>query len=97
MNDQAHASGLSDAGTQPPYLYAPYVSTRLRAPTQPLLSLTSAGDMPAGPLFGPRAVHPQDSDLTNRFAAPPIGERLIVCGTVCDEGGRPLPDRKSVV
>jgi protocatechuate 3,4-dioxygenase beta subunit len=91
MNDKAHAPGPVDAGTQPPYLYAPYVSTRLRAPTRPLLPLPEDAMTTVGPLFGPHAVQRRDSDLTLGGAAPPIGERLIVCGSVRDDRGRPLP------
>jgi protocatechuate 3,4-dioxygenase beta subunit len=33
-----------------------------------------------------------DADLTTRYAAEPIGQRIIVTGRVLDSDGRPVPD-----
>ncbi len=76
--------------TQPAYLHLPYASTRLRAPSRPLLRLPETAADLCGPLFGHAAVAAADSDLTTRHAADPIGERLIVSGCVQDDRGRPI-------
>ena len=74
-------------GSQPPYLYPPYVSSRKRAPTRQLVALPSALRDVAGPVFGHETVTEADSDLT---AGGPLGERVIVSGIVCDEDARPV-------
>jgi protocatechuate 3,4-dioxygenase beta subunit len=79
-------------GTQPEYLYAPYASTRKRAPTRPLVLLPHTLTEITGPLFGHDAVRPEDADLTRQHAAAPVGERIIVSGRVLDEHERPIPD-----
>ena len=81
----------AEPGTQPAYLHPPYASTRLRAPLRPLLRLPQTAAVLSGPVFGHATVTPADSNLTTRHAAEPIGERLIVCGCVRDDRGRPVP------
>ncbi len=75
------------AASQPPYLYPPYVSSRKRAPTRPLIALPSALRDIAGPVFGHETVTEADSDLTRCV---PLGERVIVSGVVRDEDARPV-------
>lgn len=77
--------------TQPDYLHPPYVSTRRRAPTNPLILLPHTLSEVTGPLFGHDAIAPTDHDLTRQHAGEPIGERIIVTGRVLDEEGRPVP------
>ena len=78
-------------GTQPDYLFAPYVSTVKRAPTRPLVLLPHTQSELTGPVFGFDDVNPADHDLTKQHAGEPIGERIIVSGRVLDENGRPVP------
>ena len=75
----------------PPYLWEPYVSTRLRAPVQPLLPLPDEGD-PSEPVYGDVRVEPADSDLTSRHHGRPLGQRIVVSGRVVEEDGRPARD-----
>ncbi len=77
-------------GTQPEYLFPPYVSTLKRAPSQPLVVLPQTLTEVTGPVFGYDAVKPGDADLTKQHAGEPIGERIIVSGRVLDENARPL-------
>jgi protocatechuate 3,4-dioxygenase beta subunit len=42
-------------------------------------------------LLGDHAPGPHDHDLTRQHDGEPIGERIIVHGTVRDSGGRPVP------
>jgi protocatechuate 3,4-dioxygenase beta subunit len=78
------------SGTQPPHLYPPYVSTRKRAPSKPLVVMPQTMSELTGPVFGRDAVGPVDHDLTRQHTAEPLGERIIVTGRVLDEDGRPI-------
>jgi protocatechuate 3,4-dioxygenase beta subunit len=78
-------------GTQPAYLEPLYVSTRKRAPTQPLILLPHTLSEVTGPIFGRNDVRPSDHDLTLQHDGAPIGERIIVSGRVLDELGKPAP------
>lgn len=81
-----------DWSSHPPYLYPDYKSTILRAPTKPLVPLKHNLEKLTGPVFGHEAVRELDSDLTQngRRNEEPMGERIIVTGSVTDEAGRPL-------
>jgi protocatechuate 3,4-dioxygenase, beta subunit len=78
-------------GTQPEYLYPPYVSSQKRAPTQPLIMLPHTLTEVTGPLFGARDIAPNDHDLTHQHQNEPLGERIVVSGRVLDENSRPVP------
>jgi protocatechuate 3,4-dioxygenase beta subunit len=80
-----------DAGGVPPYLYPDYGSTRLRAPSQPLVPIRHTLSEITGPIFGAGELGPHDNDLTRQHAGEPIGERITVSGRVLDDGGRPVP------
>ena len=80
-----------DPDTQPNYLHPPYVSTRKRSPTKPLILLPHTLSEVTGPLFGHDDIGPTDHDLTRQHAGEPIGERIIVTGRLLDEHGRPVP------
>ncbi|WP_299541330.1 protocatechuate 3,4-dioxygenase subunit beta [uncultured Streptomyces sp.] len=71
--------------------YAPYRSSVLRHPKQPLLP---AGDPEAveltGPAFGVTDVTELDNDLTRQHLGEPLGERITVTGRVLDRSGRPV-------
>jgi protocatechuate 3,4-dioxygenase beta subunit len=99
----AHASAAPDgltlpyyprppAGVYPPLDNPAYRSTLARVPKQPLVLLPQGLTEVTGPLLGPERTVPQDADLTARYLAEPIGERIIVTGRVLDSGGRPVPD-----
>ncbi len=80
------------AGTQPDYLYPPYVSSQKRAPTQPLITLPHTITETTGPVFLPIDVSPNDADLTGHHEGEPQGERIIVTGRVLDEDGHAIPN-----
>ena len=92
----AHSRRLSslDWSIHPPYLHAPYASTLLRAPQQPLVPLPQTLSELTGPVYGHDDIQPLDHDLTRNAVSngPPIGERIIVTGRVLDESGRPVPN-----
>jgi protocatechuate 3,4-dioxygenase beta subunit len=74
----------------PPYDYAPYHSTRLRAPKMPLQPLPPGAADRYGPVFGPSLVGPTDNDLTAGRAGEPVGERIVVTGRLLDSAGKPV-------
>jgi protocatechuate 3,4-dioxygenase, beta subunit len=80
----------SGEGSDPPYLYPDYRSTRLRAPSRPLLLLPHTLSEVTGPVFGHDAVAELDHDLTQGHAGEPLGERIVVTGGVTDRDGRPV-------
>jgi protocatechuate 3,4-dioxygenase beta subunit len=79
---------VEDTG-DPPYDFAAYRSTALRAPRR-LAVLPEALRDPTGPVFGEGDVAPLDHDLTRQHKGEPLGERIVVSGRVTDEAGRPL-------
>jgi protocatechuate 3,4-dioxygenase beta subunit len=79
-------------GNQPPLDFPPYKATALRHPKQPLVLLPQRLTEVTGPLLGDSLITAQDADLTTRYAAEPLGQRIIVFGRVLDSGGRPVPD-----
>ena len=78
-------------GVDPPYLSPDYRSTRLRAPDRPLILLPESMHDPTGPVYRESPLAETDSDLTRQHDGEPIGERIVVTGTVRDGGGRPVP------
>jgi len=72
----------------PPYDCPGYRSTALRAPRHPLLVVPNALTDRHGPVFGEDRVRPADADLTRQHAGEPVGERIIVGGTVTDTRGK---------
>ena len=95
MNALAKPSGYrrDDALVHPPYAYAAYKSTGLRAPDRPLLPLAHSLTEITGPVFGDRPVGPADHDLTVGHAGEPLGERIVVTGRVRDGDGRFLANQ----
>ena len=79
------------SSAHPPYLYPDYRSTRLRAPDRPLILLPEWMHDSTGPVYGDGPLAETDSDLTRQHDGEPLGERIIVTGTVRDGGGRPVP------
>jgi protocatechuate 3,4-dioxygenase beta subunit len=84
-------SRASDAA-DPPYLAPDYLSTRTRAPRQPLVIIPQTLSEITGPVYGQSDVKPEEADLTTQHAGEPQGERIIVTGRVLDERGRPVPN-----
>ncbi len=80
------------AGTQPNYLYPPYISTCKRSPKLPLILLPHTLSELTGPVFGHSDIGKNDDDLTRQHSGEPIGERIIVSGRVLDEDGRAIPE-----
>jgi protocatechuate 3,4-dioxygenase beta subunit len=79
-------------GTHPPLSFPDYASTRLRAPSQPLVVLPHRLTEVTGPLFGDERIRPGDNDLTRQHDGEPLGQRIIVHGRVLDSDGRPVPN-----
>jgi protocatechuate 3,4-dioxygenase, beta subunit len=69
-----------------------YRSSLLRSPRYRLVPLPQHLTEVTGPLLGAERVTGADSDLTNRHAGEPLGERIIVTGRVLDSDGRAVPD-----
>jgi protocatechuate 3,4-dioxygenase, beta subunit len=79
-------------GADPAYLSPGYLSTRGRAPKQPLIVIPQTLSEITGPVYGHSDVRPEEADLTTQHAGEPQGERIIVKGRVLDERGRPVPN-----
>jgi protocatechuate 3,4-dioxygenase beta subunit len=79
-------------GSQPPLDFPAYRSTGLRHPNEPLILLPQRLTEVTGPVLGPGRVGPLDHDLTRQHAGEPIGQRIIVHGTLRDGNGRPVPN-----
>jgi len=77
-------------GSEPPLLYPPYVSTRLRAPSQPLVILPERLSDITAPIYGWWSPDEQDNDLTRQCAEEPQGQRIIVAGRLLDDEARPI-------
>src|SRR4051812_28766810 len=80
-----------DTGAHPPLDWPDYHSTRLRAPSRPLVVLPQRLTEVTGPLLGEERVTEGDSDLTRQHDGEPQGQRIIVTGRVLDGDGRPVP------
>ncbi len=77
----------------PPIDFEAYKSTQLRHPKEPLIYLPQMLTEITGPQLGPELITGElDNDLTRQAADQPIGERIIVSGTVRDTEGKPLRD-----
>lgn len=81
-----------DRSVHPPYLHPSYLSTVRRAPQQPLVPLPQTLSEFTAPVYGSSAIRPLDHDLTRNAIrnAEPIGEKIIITGTVRDDWGRPV-------
>lgn len=77
-------------GTQPEYLFPPYVSSIARSPRLPLVLLPKTLTERTGPVFGHELIGEHDNDLTAQHDGDPIGERIYVHGRVLDDEGRPV-------
>ena len=78
----------------PPFSFPDYRSTRLRAPSMPLVPPPPDLSELAGPGPALAATVSPEADLTRGAGGggAPIGERIIVTGTLRDAAGDPVPD-----
>lgn len=89
--DAEIAAVRPDGRSHPSRDYAPYRSSVLRHPTQPLVTVTDPEAVElTGPAFGVSDVTDLDSDLTRQHTGEPLGERITVSGRVLDRAGRPV-------
>mgnify|MGYP001084417058 CR=1 FL=1 len=81
-----------DWSAHPPLVHPDYGSTVLRGPGQPPVKVPATASERTGPVFGGASIGSLDADLTRngRVNGEPLGERIIVCGRVSDEAGRPV-------
>ena len=81
-----------DWSVHPPYLYPDYKSTVLRTPTKLLVPLKHSLSEITGPVYGHEVIGKYDHDLTKNGIkdGEPLGERIVVCGKVMDECGKPI-------
>ncbi|MFI7642602.1 protocatechuate 3,4-dioxygenase subunit beta [Nonomuraea sp. NPDC049400] len=88
---ELHTARGAAAADHPDRDFAPYRSSVLRHPKQPLVALKDpeAAEL-SGPVFGVTDVTPFDSDLTRQHLGEPLGERITVQGRVLDRDGRPV-------
>lgn len=91
---RAYEKRLAEGGApldHPDRGYAPYRSSLLRHPTQPLVTLSDPEAVElTGPTFGPTDVSDLDADLTRQHVGEPLGERITVSGRLLDRAGRPV-------
>ncbi|WP_328907129.1 protocatechuate 3,4-dioxygenase subunit beta [Streptomyces sp. NBC_00234] len=94
---QAYETALSDGAPRahhPARDYAPYRSSLLRHPRQPLVTIGVGQDPEtvelASPAFGETDITELDSDLTRQHQGEPLGERITVSGRLLDRDGRPV-------
>jgi protocatechuate 3,4-dioxygenase, beta subunit len=77
-------------GEQPPSLHAAYGSTVKRAPRRQPLPLDHTLSEVTGPSFADGWAGPDAADLTRQHTGAPLGERMILAGSVRDQDGKPV-------
>ena len=95
MNKQSQSIAARKSGSQPVADYPDYRSTILRHPKHKLIALPQTMADMSGPAFGDMALGELDDNLILNFAKPgelPIGERIMVSGTLMDEAAKPVPN-----
>lgn len=82
-----------DWAVHPPLIDSSYKSTILRGPKSPLITMDESLMEARLPVYGEGIIGEFDHDLTKnaRVNGEPLGERILVCGKVMDEMGRPIP------
>lgn len=83
-----------DWRVHPPLIYPDYKSTVLRGPKKPLVTLDEALMQDHLPVYGEDTIGQFDNDLTKNgiVNGEPLGERIVVHGTVTDDYGNPVPN-----
>jgi protocatechuate 3,4-dioxygenase, beta subunit len=87
-----HAYRRPAAGVHPDNDWPAYVSTQRRHPLQPPVRVPHTLTEITGPVFSESRFGVLAADLTRQHAGAPLGERIIVSGTVRDEDGEPVPE-----
>lgn len=77
-------------GVYPHLVHPPYKSTQTRGPSQPALRVHLPAAASGSLQIPPGLVLPREADLTRQGQAAPLGEKIVVCGRVLDEDGRPV-------
>jgi protocatechuate 3,4-dioxygenase beta subunit len=77
-------------GAQPPYRHAAYGSTVKRAPLRPPIRLAHTLSEVTGPNFADGWGGANQVDLTRQHKGAPLGERMILAGSVRDQDGKPV-------
>jgi protocatechuate 3,4-dioxygenase, beta subunit len=85
-------AGGAPATRHPSRDYAPYRSSVLRHPKQPLVPVQTDSETVElhTPVFGATDVTDIDHDLTRQHQGEPLGERITVSGRLLDSSGRPV-------
>lgn len=88
----ASLAGGAPVRPHPARDYAPYRSSSLRHPKQPLVPMGADPEAVelTGPVFGVTDITELDHDLTRQHHGEPLGERITVTGRVLDRSGRPV-------
>ena len=89
---EPHAYRRPASGIHPDNDSPAYVSTQRRHPLQPPVRIPHTLTETTGPVYRAGRIGPLEADLTRQHAGAPLGERIIVAGTVRDEDGRPVPE-----
>ncbi len=94
MKQKLEAVRPRDRSWHPPAYFPDYKTSVLRSPRLPLVSFTATKSELTGPVFGHGMIRPTDNDLivNGRVDGDPIGPRMVLCGAVLDEDGRPVPN-----
>ncbi|SCK18813.1 protocatechuate 3,4-dioxygenase beta subunit [Streptomyces sp. WMMB 714] len=89
--EKSRAAG-APAARHPARNYAPYRSSALRHPQQPLVPVHGDPETVElhTPVFGATDVTDLDHDLTRQHHGEPLGERITVSGRLLDSAGRPV-------
>ncbi|GAA1787114.1 protocatechuate 3,4-dioxygenase subunit beta [Planosporangium flavigriseum] len=91
MAELKRAAAGKPALLHPARDYAPYRSSALRYPKNPLVVVRDPEAVElSGPVFGVTDTTELDSDLTRQHQGEPLGERITVAGRVLDRQGRPV-------
>ncbi|WP_211266590.1 protocatechuate 3,4-dioxygenase subunit beta [Halotalea alkalilenta] len=77
---------------QPPMVFDPYQSTRLRGPRNKLVPVASSRTERTAPVYGFHNIGRMDNDLTIQHDGQPLGEKIVIVGQVRNDAGQPLPN-----
>jgi protocatechuate 3,4-dioxygenase, beta subunit len=83
-----------DDKVQPPLKFDEFRASVVRAPKQPLVRIPQTLTETTGPSgegVWEKLMGPALTDLTRQHKGEPLGERIVVSGSVLDENGRPVP------
>ncbi|WP_443946293.1 protocatechuate 3,4-dioxygenase subunit beta [Pedobacter sp. AW1-32] len=78
-------------GVYPDYSWQPYTSNGLRSPKHTVIPIQPGLSELTGPSFNPEK-QKIITDLTEGFKGHPLGEKILIYGTVTDEDQKPVPN-----